>query len=163
MENIIKNIHKIRDYLSDDELKELNEVAFMHRRFSRIYFKILKVDDDLIRIEVKQEKSPHNNYFEVKRLTEIVQETFAKFFPKHAIQKVPLPYIESPVEVVTPQWVKDKMNKHKIGSKKLVEDFGVAKSEISAMINEHTSMSNRSKAMFYYYFKYIELLDKDKG
>lgn len=160
MKNIIKNIHKIRDFLSDEQLKELDEIAFIHQRFARVFFKILKVENNVIRIEVKQEKSPHDNYFDVKRLTEIADEVFATYLTNFTIHKVPLPYKESPIEVVTPQWIKEKMNTHKIGNKKLVNDFGISKSEISAMINEHTIMSNRSKAMFFYYFKYIELQKK---
>ena len=49
------------------------------------------------------------------------------------------------------------MNKHKIGSKKLVADLGIAKAEISAMINGHREMGIRTKGLFYYYFKYTEI------
>lgn len=49
------------------------------------------------------------------------------------------------------------MNKHKINSKKLTEDLGIIKSEISALINGHREMGIRTKGLFYYYFKSQEI------
>lgn len=88
---------------------------------------------------------------------EIVEETFRAYFEDWKIQKVTFPYIEAPAEIVTPEWIKEQMNKYKIGSKKLVTDFGIAKAEISAMINGHREMGIRTKGLFYYYFKYTEI------
>lgn len=155
MENIIKNLHKITDYLTKRQIDSLEHSGLMHRRYARIYFKILNVDADskVLNVQINQEKSPHENYADGKRLTEIVEETFRDFFPDWQIRKIAYPYQEAPVEVVTPEWIRTQMNTHKISSKKLVEDTGIAKAEISALINGHREMGIRTKGLFYYYFK----------
>ena len=159
MENIIKNLHKLKSLLSNEQIDSLEYSAMMQRRYARIFFKIqfLDVEEKTIRIQIHQKKSPYENYADDKRLMEIVEETFRTYFEDWKIQKVTFPYIEAPAEIVTPEWIKEQMNKYKIGSKKLVADFGIAKAEISAMINGHREMGIRTKGLFYYYFKYTEI------
>lgn len=64
-------------------------------------------------------------------------------------------YIEAPAQVVTPEWIQERMNRYKVGNKQLVKDLGLAKAEISALVNGHREMGIRTKGLFYYYFKSI--------
>ena len=155
MENIIKNFNRLSSVLTPEQQEKVEYSAFMHRRYSRIFFKVVRVDADsrVIAIQVSQEKSPHENYADGKRLVEIVEETFRPFFDGWQIQKITVPYQSAPPEVVTPEWIRAQMTKLHIGNKKLMADLGIAPAEISALINGHREMGIRTKAMFYYYFK----------
>jgi len=158
MQHLIKNLHKLKNVITDEQINQLEHSAMMHQRYAWIFFKVIRVDivNKILTIEVRQENTPYKNFADKKRLTEIVEETFGRFFEGWQIHKAPLPYTPSPAEVVTAEWIKQQMQRYKIGAKKMVEDLGVAKSDISAMINEHKAMGGRTRAMFYYYFKFIE-------
>ena len=78
------------------------------------------------------------------------------------LQAIQLAFQSSPPDIVTGDWIKEKMNKHKIGNKKIGGDTGVPKSEISAMINGHREMGIRTKSMFYYLFKWYEFNNSQK-
>lgn len=162
--NDIKYIHKIKEYLTNEQLEKLEYSAFLHRRHAHILFKIsiFNPDEKIIRIEVKQEKNPNGVFADTKRLIEIVEETFREYFTDFQIQKSVFPYIPAPAEIVTPEWAKKQMQKYKVGNKQLCKHFGIAKAEISAMINGHREMGIRTKGLFYYYFmNYDDELKKE--
>lgn len=160
--NIIKNLHKIKNLLTEEQINRLEHSGLNFRRFANISFKILKVENDIILIEIRQDKNPHGVHADIKRLTEIVEETFREYFPKYKIHKRPIMYIPAPAEIVTPEWAKKQMQKYKIGNKQLCKHFGIAKAEISAMINGHREMGIRTKGLFYYYFmNYDDELKKE--
>lgn len=150
--NIIKNIHLIRNLLNDKQLESLENSGLNFRRFARITFKILKVEVDTITIEVRQSKNPNGNYADKKRLIEIVNEVFKPYFLNYKLHKHPKVYTPAPAEFITADWIKKQMQKHKVGNKKLVQDLGIAKAEVSAMINGHVEIGIRTKGLFYYYF-----------
>ena len=159
MENIIKNIHRLKDILSDEQIIDMEASALSYRRFARIYFKILQIDQVKKELFVKvwQEKNPHGNQLEKKDLNERAKTLMSRYLSDYTIHTNPIPYQEAPPEIVTPQWIQTQMNKHKIGNKQLVQNLGIAKAEISALINGHVDMSMRTKAMFYYYFEFQKL------
>ena len=143
----------------EEQVEKLENLALQYQRYARISFKVIAIDekDKLLFLSVRQGKSPHENYAEATELMIKGKELFAPFFVGYTIRVSPEPYQNSPVEIVNPEWVQKNMNKYKVGNKQMVEDFGISKAEISAMVNGHTVMSQRSKAMFYYYFKTKEL------
>ena len=73
------------------------------------------------------------------------------------IHVVAVPYKESPVEKVDPEWIKCQMKKLKVTQKQMVYDLGMGKADISVVVNGSRSISNRTKAGIYYYFKSLEL------
>lgn len=159
MENIVKNIHKIKDFISQEIYDKIEYAGLLYRRHSRIYFKIISVnaDEKDIVLKVWQEKNSQEKYLDSKELIERGKELITTFFEGWAIHIHPTPYQEAPAEIVTPEWIQAQMNTHKISSKKLVEDIGIAKAEISALINGHREMGIRTKGLFYYYFRCKEL------
>lgn len=158
MENIIKNLHKIVPFLNEEQLHDLEHSALSYRRFARIYFKIEKIDVDSKEMVVKvwQEKNTAENYLEKKDLNERAKTLMGRFFEEYTIHTHPIPYQQAPSEVVNPLWVKERMKQFKISNKKMIADLGIAKAEISALINGHREMGVRTKGLFYYYFKYKE-------
>lgn len=156
--NIVKAIHKIKDLLTEEQLDKLEHLALQYQRYARIFFKILVVDKEnkVLVLEVYQEKSPHENYLNGKDLWERAKSLFEPFFTDYQLKIGAFPYAEAPAEIVTSEWLLKQMNYYKIGNKKMVEDLGIAKAEISALIHGHREMGIRTKGLFYYYFKYIE-------
>ncbi|MGV4404931.1 hypothetical protein ACQ1PF_07865 [Ornithobacterium rhinotracheale] len=151
--NRIKNIHLV----TDEKIKEeLEHRAFFSQRFARVEFKIKSLTDDEIVIRVTQGKNPSGNFFDKKRLIEIVNENFSPYFPSHKIIAHATPYKEPKTEVVTPEWIQEKKKKHKLTLKQMCEDLGIAKGDVSANVSGLKPLSNRTKAMFYYYFKFLE-------
>jgi hypothetical protein len=152
MENLIKNIHLIEN---EAIVSDLNISAQSHKRFSRIYFKIKSLKENKLIVLVYQEKSPQENYADVKRLIEIGVETFGRHFDSLIIDVEPFKPVES--EIVTPEWIVSNMNRLKIKLKKIANDTGIGNADISAIINKHKPLSIRTKSLFYYYFKCVEL------
>ncbi len=151
MENIIKNIHLIEDREATTKLEAL---AAYHKRFSRIIFKIKEILDQSITIQVVQEKSPHENYATAQRLIEITHELFDPFFIRgFEINVHPVPYNPPPILVVDHKWITKKMKELNITTKELVHDTGIAKAEISSFTSGIRPLSDRTKGLFYYYFK----------
>jgi len=153
--NIVKAIHKIKDQLTNEQLDKLETLAFQYQRYARIYFKIMAIDKEKkeLVIAVWQEKSPADNYLKDTDLVERAQSLFTPFFEGYQLKIGAQSYIQAPPEIVTPDWIKTKMQQFKIGNKQLVKDLGLPKSEISALINGHREMGIRTKGLFYYYFK----------
>lgn len=159
MENIVKNIHKIKEFITQEQYDKLEYSGLLYRRYSRIYFKIISVnasEKDMV-VKVWQEKNPTEQYLNKKELIDRGKEMFLPLFEGWAIHFHPTDYQEAPVEFVTSQWIQNQMHKYKVGNKQLVADLGIAKAEISALINGHREMGIRTKGLFYYYFKYIAL------
>ena len=82
MENIIKNLHKLKGLLSEEQLERLEGSAILHRRYSRIFFKVLEIntDDKILNIQISQEKSPSYNYVDGNIFFDIFYETFRQVF-----------------------------------------------------------------------------------
>ncbi len=151
---LIKNIHLLA-WLNEEALLRLEQTALAHQRFSRIEFKIASVIANEITIIVTQSKCPQENYQTQKRLIEIVQEAFKAYIESRRILVQATPYIPSPVEVVTPEWITQQMSRYKIALKQLAIDTGINKSSLSSVITGDKPLSDPMRAMFYYYFKTI--------
>lgn len=136
-------------------VNKLKKSIDLHKRHSRIYFTIVKDEETLI-VRVRQTRPPNGNIATKEQLIEIGTEVYSDYANGRKIIIHTDPYVESPVEVVNAEWIKNKMNKNKIGLKGLVEAFGISKPDISAQINNHKPIGQRSKAMYYYYFKSLE-------
>jgi hypothetical protein len=149
---LIKNIHLLT-WLDEAALLRLEQAALAHQRFSNINFKIISVKDNIITVLTSQGKSFHENHFEVKRLVEISKELFAPYINGMVFHVGTLPYVASPVEVVTSEWVTQHMSRYKVALKQLAIDTGINKSSLSSVITGDKPLSDPMRAMFFYYFK----------
>ncbi len=143
----------MNNILGAEVINRLEQDAQLHKRYSNIEFKILNATNNAIAIEVRQGRHLSENYATQKRLTEIVHETFDVCGKK--IDAMPVIFQKSKTEIVTPEWINEKMNKDGIKLKQIVEDTGVDKTNLSAWANGKRPMSQVAKAMLYYYFKAI--------
>jgi hypothetical protein len=134
-------------------MEHFNKAIELHKRHARISFKEISETDTEIIVKVWQNRSPSENYSDKERLTEIVKELYALRNERKTLIIHATPYVEAPAEIVNPEWIKQQMHKLKKGSKVLIADLGIAKAELSALINGHREMGIRTKGLFYYYFK----------
>lgn len=161
MSDFIKFFNKIEPLLDDEQKKDLEHYAYQYAKFWRVFFKILKVDENEIIIRVEQEKKPDNaTYFTAKELNDKTRDLFSKYFNGFTLHINPVPYQNPKTEIVSAEWVKKQMQKYHIKSKILAEELGLSKSEISLYLSGGNPLGGRSKAMFYYYFKTKELESK---
>lgn len=124
----------------------------LQKRHSRITFKVISENENEVVVRVTQNRNPNGNHFSAERLVEITKELYALKNETRTLIIHSVPYIEPPADKIDTDWIKAQMKKYKIGSKKLVEDLGIAKSEISSLINNKREMGIRTKGLFYYYF-----------
>jgi hypothetical protein len=147
---LIKSINLLK--LSELDFELLEKRAELHRRFSSIEFKILEASEQKIVIRVTQDKSHAGNYFDNKRLSEIGKELFDGIQIGAAIITRPIPYVVSPTEVVTPEWIRDQFEKHNISLKQAGVELGVDPNTLSAYKSGLKPLSGITKAALYYYF-----------
>lgn len=151
MKTLVKNEHLLN--LPSDKLQTLHTRADLHRRYSSLTFKVVDCTPGKITVQVVQEKSHNENYFDTKRLVEIVRETFGDLAEWETIHAKPIPYRPAPTEIVTPEWIREQMGKHGLKVKPMALELGIDATSLSAFKNGVRPMSGVVKAMFYYYFK----------
>jgi len=149
---LIKSINLLQN-LSESDLVILEKRAELHKRFSSIEFKILEASEKKIVIRVTQDKSHAGNYFDNKRLSEIGKEMFDGIQTGAAIITRPIPYVESPTEVVTAEWIREQFERTGIRLKEAGYDLGVDPNTLSAYRSGLKPLSGITKAALYYYFK----------
>lgn len=148
MAHIVKNANFLD--LSPAQLDTLAHRAEQHRRFSSIDFKVLEVRPDAVVIRVRQTKSHAGNYFPVKRLIEILHETFDDMVGDRKIEPRPYPYRPSPPDVVDAAWLQARRGQQPV--KDIAQDLGIDPNAVSGYIGGKKPLSGVVRAMFYYYF-----------
>jgi len=103
---LVKNVNLLG--FSPENLALLEQRAQLHRRYSSLEFKVLECTTDKLVVRVVQDKSHAGNYFDQKRLVEIVRETFADLGAWSTVLARPIPYQPPVTEVVTTAWIKKK-------------------------------------------------------
>ena len=158
--DFIKGFHKISDLLTETQKTDIENYAYQYAKFHRVYFKVLKVDDENKKIIVQAKQNKHsftNPYFTEQELMEKTKKLFLGFFNGYTINTHPVIYVESKSEIITPEYLKKELQKKKLRIKDIQIDTGLETSNLSAWINGIRPMSNIVKNMFYYY-----LLNKGK-
>ena len=64
--DFIKGFHKISDLLTETQKTDIENYAYQYAKFHRVYFKVLKVDDENKKIIVQAKQNKHsftNPYF----------------------------------------------------------------------------------------------------
>ena len=154
----IKNIEKLGMNLSEVDKAKLTIGALLHKKNSNISFKVVDVDFGnypagvmKATIKTEQGKSLSENYATKESLIDLTRDMFGKFLGKAIIHVQPVTYSPAIIEVVDPEWIKEKMLKKGVRIKDIVTDTGIDKTNLSAWINGIRPMSQPVKAMFYFY------------
>ena len=91
--DVIKNRRLIESLLSRDQLDRLELGAAMHKRYSRIHFKVVEVGEHHLSVQTEQTKSPAKNYLSAKELEERSRSMFGSFFSDKEILVLSSEYI----------------------------------------------------------------------
>lgn len=145
----VKNEHLLS--LPPESLKTLRARAELHRRYSNIEFKVIESTPDKLVLSVRQGKSNAENYFDAKRLVEIGKETFVDLGQWKTIHAGPTPFQPAPPEIVTAEWIQDRMKERGLKVKDVSRALGVDSHTISAYKGGLKPLSGVVRAMFYYY------------
>ena len=137
--------------LSPENAAILNARVAAHSRYSNIEFKILEQTDSKMVLRITQGKNHSGNYFDNKRLSEIGKELFEGIREWKIITR-PIPYTPIPTDVVTVEWIEDKVAKHGLKTKDLANALGIDANTVSAYRHGLKTLTAPVKAAFYYYF-----------
>ena len=149
MPSLVKNIELLD--LSDAAAALLEHRAGQHLRHSAIDFKVLEARPDGVVIRVRQLRSHAENYFDKKRLIEILHETFDDLLPGRKIEPRPYPYAPAPPDVVDAAWLQQQRGQTPI--KTIAAELGIDPNMVSAYMRGLRPISGVVRAMFYWYFK----------
>jgi hypothetical protein len=147
----IKNLNLLEG-ISKDVTDKMEYAAGLHKKNADIAIKVIEHKPPVLILQAVQNKNPSGNYFSKKQLVETMHLTFDALLPGTTIHVYPIPFKESPVNVVTPEWIRNKMLTKSKKLKDIAEDTGLDKITLSAIINEASPLSRTMKALFYYYF-----------
>lgn len=155
--SVIVNAHKLSSILTTDEIKKLEHVASAYKKGLNILFKIIVVDSDEIYIEVKKGKNINGEVVEDEALIKLTDDLFHPYFTGKTIISHVAQYLIPPVEFVNASWIRKQMKFTGTQLKDLVNDSGLNKSYLSAIINGRKPLSQINKSFFYYYFESKQL------
>jgi hypothetical protein len=147
----LKNIHLLDD-IKQSDLDKIEFAAVQHKRYSNIDFKIVEYSPKKVIIQASQGKNAGSNYFDKKRLIEIVHETFDRFFKDKKIHVHPIEFVESRANQVDAKWIQDKMLKTGCKLKNIANDTGIDYTQLSSLVSGDRALSQPMKALFWYYF-----------
>lgn len=154
MKTLVKNASALG--LTSEQFQTLDTRAQLHRRYSSLEFKITDANQDNVTVLIAQDKSHAGNYFDVKRLIEIAHETFDDLVAPRRLHVRPVPYQPPPTEIVTAEWIKKKALESGKKIKAIAHDLGVDPATVSAYKSGSKPLSGVVKAMFYYYFIFLD-------
>lgn len=127
------SINVLKNFISKEQYKDLQDNVDLHLKFSSIDFEILQINDELVLIRTTQDKSFVGVYYTGKRLYEITMETFKEVLSPRQIKVHTFPFLLSPCDKITPKLVMSIMGTFKIKNKEFEMAFGVHKTTISAL------------------------------
>jgi hypothetical protein len=149
----IKDLEKLSNILDESALKNLDDAAALHLRQSNIVFTVIDLTDDVLSIETEQGKTS-GNYAKYRTLISRTHEVFNKYLPSGVKLHVqPREYVESPSQVVTPDWISKQMLEKEVKIKQIAFDTDIDRKDISGWVTGERNMSRIVKAMFYFYFR----------
>ena len=151
MKTLVKNATTLG--LTPEQFQTLDTRAQLHRRYASLEFKVTDATPEAVTVLIAQEKNHAGNYFDVKRLIEIAHETFDDLVAPRRVHVRPVPYQPSPTEVVTADWIKNKVLESGKKIKEIAHDLGIDAASVTAYKNGIKPLSGIVKAMFYYYFR----------
>ena len=154
--NALKNTHRLTD-ISAEDLAKMELAAKDQNQLSNISFKITEYSEEMIIIQIVQDKLSTGIYYTQKQLIEITHEIFDLFFPGKKVHVHAITYVNTPVNNVNIHWINIKMLLTQTRTKQIVNDTGIDTTTIKNIIAGNVELTQPLKALFYYYFLNREL------
>jgi hypothetical protein len=152
----IKYSERLRVFYSKEEIKQLENGARLLKDCFNCELKILSTNISgayrAITMQVGQGSTLSGEYFNKIMLEKKIEDLFYPYIDKHIVLYIKVnPYKPTIVDVVTHEWLQEKMITKGIRKSDFIVDTGIDKTNLSAWINGTRSMSQPVKAMFYFY------------
>jgi hypothetical protein len=150
----MKGIEKLNLTKEQKRILEKSEVSF--KRFARVYFEVIRIDEKEAIIKVWQQENPAQNYLSAKELIERTKGVFEGIIPAGVkIHCRPVPYEPSELRNLTIEVIKRDIEQFGLKPKDLVKLLDIDKSSLSLILSENRELSKANRAMFYYLLKYL--------
>jgi hypothetical protein len=149
-------------FLDKKKAELLKLSAQNYKRFARIYFAITSATENEVIVKIWQEENVMGRYLNAKELIDRGKEVFKDILPDTMkVHFRPIPYKIDSLVNVTQEYVYVQMEKFNLRSKDLVKLLNIDKGTLSRTLSSN-ALTKSSKAMFYYVFKYLEVMESNK-
>lgn len=150
----MKGIEKLNLTNEQKRILEKSEVSF--KRFARVYFEVIRIDEKEAIIKVWQQENPAQNYLSAKELIERTKGVFKDIIPNSIkIHCRPVPFEPIELRSLTIEEIKKNIDRFGLKPKDLVKLLDIDKSSLSLILSENRELSKANRAMFYYLLKYL--------
>lgn len=153
----MKGIEKL-PHLTTDQKKLLDTSELNYKRFARIYFEVLEVSADSVKIKVHQKENPAEKYLNRDELIDRAKEVFAGIIPSEwDMSFVSVPY-KGELDSVDLGYIERKKTELGLSDIDLSRMLDIRKENLSRILsqNNERDLTKWHKAAFYYLFKSLE-------
>lgn len=151
----IKNIHLLSD-VSVSDLDKIETAAFSKLKKSGIKLKVIENSNRKVVIEARQLKLRKGPYLSEREIEKRVLGIIDHFFAEKKVYVKAHIFKQAPSSIVDPLWINEKMVATGKKLKEIAQDTGIDYSQLSSLVNGSRGLSNVMKAMFWYYFKWVD-------
>lgn len=142
-------------FASNEQIEELLQSANQYKRFSRVYFEILTVENNIINVKVTQQESALEKYLSAKELEERTIEVFSKVVPLDwNLSIASSPYLC--LKEVDIEYINKKKDELGLTVEDLSRYLNIRPENINRILTNKRGISKLKTAAFYYLFKYLE-------
>lgn len=89
---LIKNVHLIRDHLTEEDLNSLQQAAYLYASQTQLYFKVHNVKQDSWTVDVRQYQTANGHYFTKNEMAERTKELFGRYLSDRTLHVRSNPY-----------------------------------------------------------------------
>lgn len=155
----MKGIEKLN--LTNEQKKTLEKSEVSFKRFARVYFEVVRINENEAIIKVWQKENAAKNYLSAKELIDRTRGIFKGIIPDGIqIHCRPIPFEPSDLRSLTIDEIKRNLNQFGLKPKDLVKLLDIDKSSLSLILSENRELSKANRAMFYYLIKYLTVSSK---
>jgi len=150
----MKNIQKLEaiDIIAANEVRDLHD---KHMRFFRIVVDVMEVRDDKITVGSTQYSLETGKLLTPKHLYEVGRYVMAPFEKLGFKTRVrPYTYYGQLTKDFDIEGIKYFLKRHRLEQRDILPYLNISESQLSKILNGTSSLTNFSRAAFYWLFKY---------
>lgn len=145
--------------LTDEQKNLLKTSELNYKRYARIYISIISYDGAILTVKISQKENEVGKYLSGKDLRERAKEVFKDIVPEGVRLHIgAVPYTADYMEEITVDWVRAQQAKSGISDADLAKFVNIDQANLFRIFNQR-GLTKIHKALFYYFFKYIDLVN----
>lgn len=153
---MIKNLSFITDQ-PEDVINEMKLISESLKISDNISLKIVEYGNSKLIIQASQAETETGLYQSQKQIIQLIHDRFDNLFDGLKIIVHAIPFLQSPADIVNDKWLNKKMLLSGKSVKMISAETGLERFQITNLLSGKIQFSKTEKALFYYYFEYIEL------